>query len=169
MKNINFKIKGQIPKNTIIHIDGKIVKFKKNKNNNLVYTHQTESAKTTITMVRYLELNVKHWFFWQMLLFFASIFGIFDQRADKKCMTLEVKLDVFHEGDANVELRFNKQLDGKPAVDVVSEANVFEAKNVYIVDKNCKKKLKKLKTAKIITTVLVLALAIALLVMLLPK
>ena len=170
MKYVDIKIKGQLPKNTIIKIDGQDVKFKKNKNNNLEHSYQTESAKTTITMKRYLELNVKGWFFWQMLLFLCTLFGIFDARPDKKCMLIDVKLDVFLKDDnTNVEIRFNKQLDGREAVVVETEANYFAAKNQYTVDKKCKQKLKKLKTAKIITTVLVLALAIALLVVLLPK
>ena len=95
MKYVDIKIKGQLPKNTIIKIDGQDVKFKKNKHNNLEHSYQTESAKTTITMKRYLELNVKGWFFWQMLLFLCTLFGIFDARPDKKCMLIDVKLYFF--------------------------------------------------------------------------
>ena len=166
MRTVLFKIKGRLPNDSIIKIDDKIIKFKKNKKSIYSYTHQTESAKVTVSVKKYLELNVKGWFFWQMLLFLATLFGIFDARPEKKCLTVDCQFDFYlKEDNTNVDLKFNKVADGQKAIEVISEANCFEAKNLYTVDKNCKKKLKKLKVAKIITTVVILAASIALIVL----
>lgn len=166
MKKLNFKIKGQIPKDAIIQIDGKPVKFKKNKNNIKVYQHETENTKVVVTINKYLELNGKHWFFWQMFLFFITLFGIFDARAEKKCFVIDCKLEFFVQGDTEIELKFNKIFDGKKAVEVITEANCFESKNQYTIDKSCKKKLKKLKTSKIVSAIFIAVLVAVLIVVL---
>ena len=167
MKNLNIKINGSLPKDSLISIDDKVVKFKRDKHNKLFYNYQTESSKVTINIKKYSEMHIKHWFFWQMFMFFITLFGIFDSKLEKKVLTINCKFNVFINQDESVVIKCNKFIDEGEAIQIETNANVFVEKNAYKVDKEAKKKFKKLKIAKILS-VFGIGIVIALLIILLP-
>ena len=150
MNNVTFKMKGVIPKGSILMIDKKPVKFKRDKQYNWVYKHETQNSKVTFEFKKYLELNVKHWFFWQMLMFVATFFGIFNTRPEKNCLELNCKIEFDVNENTEVVLRNNRFKDEGRAVEIETTTNYTEHQNKYRLNKEVKQKLKKLKTATIL-------------------
>ena len=169
MHNIMFKIKGLIPKDTLIFVDDVPTKFKKDKHHNLSCNYQTEKSKVSLKIVRYFDANSKHWFFWQIFMFLITIFGIFSPRVEKKPLELNSEFEFEVSENTEIVLTANAFKDCGKAYEVTSSLPYVELKNKFRVSKEVKKKYKKLKTAKIVTFLGVLVLAIILLIVLLKK
>ncbi|MBQ8844773.1 MAG: hypothetical protein IJ008_02010 [Clostridia bacterium] len=141
MNELKLKLKGQRNFRPTICVDGKAVKFKKNKFGSIETKVATEKNSVEITIYKHLEIKSKLYILWYILYFFISIFGIFDVREDKKCIVYDCKFKVELNGTTSVDLTFNTSKD-EAALAVESEANVEEIKNVTYVDQEAKKRMK---------------------------
>ena len=150
MNSVTFKMKGVIPKGSILMIDKQPVKFKRDKQYNWVCKHETQNSKVTFEFKKYLELNVKHWFFWQILMFIVTFFGIFNTRPEKKCLELNCKIEFDVGENTEVVIRNNRFSDEGRALEIETSTNYVEHQNKYRLNKEAKQKLKKLKTTKIL-------------------
>jgi len=149
-----------------ITVDGKYVKIKKNKQKE--YTCNIETDKKQVEVVVYKSHNYygKNWFWWNLLYFIISIFGIFDARQDKKCLVVDARLTISTEQDAKVILRRQDFEDGGKVMEIETSSQFEETKNIQYYDKEAKARHKKMKKFKIATTIISLALIIVLIIVL---
>lgn len=134
-------------------VDGKVVKLKKvrskSKQTKYTYSYETENKSCDVTIYKSHSYEGKGWFWWNLLTFFVSIFGIFDEKPNKKFVVLDSSFRVSSDKDTSVCIkRLNFQDQGK-LVSVETDATVEEFTNVQFYDKEAKKKHGKMKKAKI--------------------
>lgn len=167
MNKLNMKINGVNTKGLDIKIDDKKVNLTKNKFGNKAVVYETENPTVNIKIKKYLEINSKAWFLWQMLFFFLSVFGIFDLRLDKRCVILDCEFEVKLEEITTLNLSMNYVKSLEKALKVDCNADVNEIKNVAYVDEQAKKRIKILKIAKICTFFILIIVSVVLLAVLL--
>ena len=167
MNKLNMKINGVNTRGLDIKIDDKKVNVLKNKYGNKAVIYETENPTVNIKIKKYLEINSRAWFFWQMLFFFLSVFGIFDFKLDKKCVVIDCEFEVKLEEITTLNLSMNYVKSLEKALKVDSNADIKEIKNVAYVDEKAKKRMKILKITKIFTLIALLILVIVLLTVLL--
>ena len=167
MNKLNMKINGVNTRGLDIKIDDKKVNVLKNKYGNKAVIYETENPTVNIKIKKYLEINSRAWFFWQMLFFFLSVFGIFDFKLDKKCVVIDCEFEVKLEEITTLNLSMNYVKSLEKALKVDSNADIKEIKNVAYVDEKAKKRIKILKITKIFTLIALLILVIVLLTVLL--
>lgn len=146
-----------------VKIDGKPVKFKKNKFGNLVYNHQTENETAKIEIFRQLDVGGVVWFFTQLFFFIISIFGIFDVHRRERCAIIDYSAEFTLKETNKLTLRINPVRENAQAVSVETDAEATEISNVYYVDNAAKKTLKLLLITKIVLAVAIIATVIAVL------
>lgn len=149
-------------------VDGKVVKLEKEKDENkkIKYIYSHETNKNTCDVVIYKSHNYegKHWFWWNLLYFFISVFGIFDSKNNTKFAVIDASFKVTSDKDAKVLVKRLDFTDKGKLVSVETDASVEEFSNIQYYDKEAKKKHAKMKKAKIgvtIATVLLIAALIA--------
>ena len=76
--------------NTLV-VDEKVVKLKKKDGNTRYAVVETEKSKVDVAMYKAHHYVGKHWFWWQLLYFFVSVFGIFDIKQDKSCSVVDCR------------------------------------------------------------------------------
>lgn len=150
MSKLSLKVNG-LPKDVLIKIDNKKVKLKKNSFGNLGCEYSTDNQNVKITLQKFLEINNKFWWLWQIVYFVISIFGIFDYRLDKQCYVIDCEFDVQVSENTTLTLRYDGKTGKEKALQIETDANVTEIKNQFYVDENAKKRMKKLKFIKLAT------------------
>ena len=149
-----------------ITVDGNFVKLKKNKAKE--YTCSVETDKKQVDLIIYKSHNYygKNWFWWNLLYFVISIFGLFDVRGDKKCIVIDGRFMISTEQDTKAIIRRQDFEDGGKVVEIETSSKVEEIKNIQFYDKEAKARQNKMKKFKIATTIISLALIITLIVLL---
>ena len=129
MNELKVKLTGLNDKCSI-SIDGTPLKFKKNKFGSIEATHKTDKTKVELSVVKYLEINSKLWWLWQIIYFFLSVFGLFDVFKDKKCLVIEAKFNINLKEQTEIMLQLNRQRNDNKALSVKTTAEFEEIKNV---------------------------------------
>ena len=142
MKQINLTVRGGTRLSPTILIDGKAIKTKKSGIGAKTGVFKTEKDKVEISIFRYLEINGRLWFLMNIIYFLIGVFGIFDFLYDKNCAVLDCKFVVDTTEQTNLEIAFNSLIDKGRAVEIESDTNVTEIKNMYYVDQKAKKRRK---------------------------
>ncbi len=163
MNNLKIKVTGS-NKNELLLVDNKIVKYKRNNFGTIEADFQTEKSQVEVRVVRYLEITRKHWFWWQVLYFFISIFGIFDVKADKKCVVMDCHYLMSLNGDCEMKIQIDST-SSEPKVLAESNTEFQEIKNHVFVDKTAKKRLKGWRAFKIVLWIALAIGAVALALM----
>lgn len=130
-------------------INGELVKLKKAKNKIRTYSLDTEDGKAEIVIYKTHYYTSKNWFWWNLLYYFVSFFGLFDIRQSKKCLVLDSHFTITYEGDTKVVVRRVNFENGGKLVNVETTGQVEELSNVQYHDKEARKKhikMKKIKT-----------------------
>ena len=166
MNKLNMKINGVNTRGLDIKIDNKKVNLIKNKFGNKAVIYETENPTVNIKIKKYLEINSRAWFFWQMLFFFLSVFGIFDFKLDKTCMVIDCEYEVKLEEITTLNISMNYVRSLEKALKVDSNADVNEIKNIAYVEEKAKKRIKILKVTKVCTVIALIVLTVVLLTIL---
>ena len=143
---------------------GDFIKIVRNKSGKIA----VETDKKQVEVVVYKSHNYygKNWFWWNLLYFVISIFGLFDVRGDKKCLVIDGRFIISTEQDSKATLRRQDFEDGGKVVAVETSSQFEEIKNIQYYDKVAKARQKKMKKFKIATTIISLALIVTLIVVL---
>lgn len=165
MANLEFEFIGFKDLNNCITVDGKFVKLKKTRKKTYKATVETNN-KSEVVIYKTHYYNGKNWFWWNLLYYIVSIFGIFDIKQDKKCLVLDAKFSVTTQNDSKVIVKRQNFEDNGKLVSIETEAQVEEFSNVQYHDKEARKKHKKMKKFKIITTIVSMIIIITLIVIL---
>ena len=147
-----------------IAVNGKLVNVKKNRDKTYSCELEATEAKSEVVIYRSHNYGGKAWFWWNMLYFIISLFGIFEGRQNGKCLVLDAKFNISTEQDTNVIIRRNDFVDGEKLVSIETEAEVEEISNIQYYDKEARKKHAKMKKIKIATAVITVALIVILVV-----
>lgn len=162
MKELNLKLLGDVQMGeTMVLIDGKSAKFKRNEFKNLVCHYETPNDSVKIEIYKAMDVGGVFWFLAQLFFFVISIFGIFDVYSKGRAVCFEYKAVVnLSEGKNDISLRYrNVKQDGEAFVADGGDLNV--ELNRRFVDPKAKKKLKILNISKVLLAIAIVAVAIA--------
>lgn len=166
MSKINLEFVGFKALEGSILVNDKIVKLKKQKNKN--YNCEVETEEKTCNVVVYKShfYTGKGWFWWNLLYFVVSVFGLFDIKQDKKCVVYDGRFTLTFDGDINVVIKRQDFVDGGKLASLETSAQVEELTNVQYYDKEARKRHRKMKKFKIAATIITIALVATLIVFL---
>ena len=126
---------------------------------------ETESDNVEIVVYRTHHYVGKHWFWWSLLFYFVSVFGIFDVRFDKKFHVVDFRVNVDLKKTNNLKLKVPNFEDGGKVFEIEEGKDVNVLNNCQFLDKDAKKrhnKMKKIKFAISFVTILATILIVTL-------
>lgn len=132
-----------------IMIDGKRPKLVKNGAGRRSCVIETDKSEVEVSICHNHYYNGKNWFWWNLLFFIVSIFGIFDIYQNTRFLVVDCRFKLAINGDTNVELQIQNFEDGGKLLEVVSDNNVEILENKQFYDKEAQKRHKIMKKAKI--------------------
>ena len=146
-------------------INGKKPKLKKSKNQR-IYTADCQGPTAEIIMYKTHNYTGKNWFWWSLLYYFVSIFGIFDSRQDPRCSVIDCRLQIpLNESTTQIKITPNKFQDNTKFIEIESNTNITEISNTQYLDKVGQARHKKMKKIKLGLTLSSAILAILLIVL----
>ena len=149
-----------------ILINGKFPKFKKTENKTLSCQIETTANECEVIIYKAHHYTGKAWLFWNLFYFIISIFGIFDERQNKKCLVIDAKFTITTTQDTQVVISKQDFVDGGKLVSIDTASQTNEISNIQYYDKEARKKHSKMKKFKILTTILIVILLVVLIIVL---
>lgn len=149
-----------------IAVNGKLVKPKRNKQNEYIHTVDSVDGKCEVVIYKSNQYLGKNWFWWNLLFFFVSILGIFDMWHGSKFLVIDSRFNISTTKDAKVIMRRQNFVDGGKYVLFEGDANVEEICNIQFQDKLAKKRHSKMKKIKLALTAVVVITAVVLIAVL---
>lgn len=163
MNQVNIKVTGGIKLHPVIFIDGKQFKVKKNEFGSLQVAYETEKDSMDLQIFKYLELGGKFWFLFAILFFIISVFGILNPFYDRKCIVIDCHYVIKLKEKNDINIVFNNLVDQGRAIEIKTENEVEEIKNMFYVDKKVKKRWIILIVTQVCVWVAIIVTAITLL------
>ena len=158
MNKLTIKVKSPL-KNMCVEIDGKVIEPEKNDFSNYCYSAETEKSTVSVVITRFLELETKLWWLWQILYFFVSLFGILDLKQEKKQLKIFYSAEVELNGENVIDLSISRS--GDKAVNILNtNAEINETENKLEKSKIALKRKKVLKVSKIIAWIAIFAIVL---------
>ena len=161
MVKLELEIHGFNPALNNMFINGKPVKLQNNRNGTHSCIVETDKEITQIEIFKSHQYTSKHWFWWNLLYYFVSIFGLFDIRQDKRCLVVDCRFNVNTIADTKVNLNVLNFENGGKLLDIQGD-NIEVINNVQYFDTDAQKRHKKMKKAKTAITIISLIAIIAL-------
>ena len=164
MGKLDIEIVGFVDIDNMIMIDGKFAKLKKTKNRTYECSIDV-SDKCEVCICKYHQYATKNWFWWNLLCYLISFFGIFDMRHDKKFPMYDGRFIVKVNNDSKITFKKINFEDCAKFLNVETDCLVEEVSNAQYYDKQAKIRHSKMKKVKlgifltaVITTVALLTL-----------
>lgn len=158
MREVEIKLTGtQNLGETVIKIDDKPVRFKKNEFGSYVCKYQTENDKVNIKVLKMLDVGGVWWFITQLFFFIISIFGIFDIHHKERCLIVDFEADFDLNEENKITLQVQSPKEDTKAIAVETNLSTQEISNTYYLDEKAKKTFKILNIAKIILALAIVA------------
>ena len=110
MNNITLKVRGT-PKNSLIFLDDKLIKTKKDSFGNKMFKGQTSKNEISLKIYKVQELTLKNWWLYEILYFILSIFGLFDYRAKTGFYDVTYEANIKLNEDTQLELNFDRKTE----------------------------------------------------------
>lgn len=129
-----------------MQINGKKCKFTVNEDKTRTCFVEADRADIVICKTHF--YTGKAWFWWSLLYYIISIFGIFDLRQNKRCQVIDCRFEVNLEKDKKVILKIQNFEDGGAFAEIESEETINLINNTQYFDKVAQKRIKKMKKAK---------------------
>ena len=148
MAKLELEFSGFHNKIDYIYVDGKTPRLKKKDNGNRYCVVETSKPVVDVVMFKSHQYGGKHWFWWQLLCFILSVFGIFDIKQDKKCLVTDCRFSVDLKEDTKVVIKRVNYVDGGEYVAFEPAEKVNIIANKQYIDKEAQKKHKKMKKVK---------------------
>ena len=141
MKTLKIKFKSfNFSKNSVVLIDGKSIKFQKDRFENRVYEYTTMSDTVNLKIFMLNELNRKGWFLIALFHYIISLFGIFNPPYDKFGYDFNYETNIDLNEISTVEIKFNfaknnikfLSFSGENTEKLDNETNVIKQNEVLI-------------------------------------
>ena len=135
----------------IVHVNGQPAALTYDRYGN--GTCEVEKAECiSVELKRIFEESTKAWFWFDLLYFIVSLFGIFDVRRDKTCRAANVSMRLYPNlaspADENVVIRGGNFRANTPAVTVEGTCRAEILQNTFYCDAVAKKNVKIAKTLR---------------------
>ena len=137
--------------NLNVLINGELVRLKKDQYGHYLYSVDTEQPEFDIEIFTVHELSGRLWFLLSYFYFLISIFGIFDQRMNKRYQSIKFKAHVSFKQDSNLKVLFFDFAEGQPAIAFEGDYEGYVVENHYYSDMKIKKRIRILRTIKWLT------------------
>lgn len=142
MNNVEIKINGYLDKKTIIMINEKLVKPKKNKFGGLSVNYSTESETCNLKIFNYFENSGKLWYLIYAVYFLISVFGLFDLPLRKKRLNVVLSTNLNLSEHCTFNVKLNAPKNNEEYATIESE-NTFEIiDNRAFINTTIKKRIK---------------------------
>ena len=146
-----------------ITINGKPCKVIKNKDRSRTISTEVEGNVAHVVIYKGHGYIGRHWLLWSILYFIISIFGIFDNKYNKRPLVVDCRFDIsMGEGDTDVKLVVRTFRDKEPLLDIDTDTEVNMISNVVYFDTEAKVRVKKAKRVKVLVFLLFVAAIVAL-------
>lgn len=149
-----------------LQIDGKRVKLKKNRRGPSYCEVEVAGNVAEITVLKSHHYGGKNWFWWNLLCFVISVFGLFDIRQNARFLVVDFACKINLTENTCATLKIRTFEDRGQFIDVQSENGYEVSTNIVYFDKDAQVKHKKMKKAKIGFAIVTLALVAILVVVL---
>ena len=150
MNRLNVTLYGFAAFRPSVYVDGKAVCCKKNAYGNYTLSCETDKNRVNVSVYKFLEINGRFWFLFSFLFYLLGIFGIFDTSYDKKCLSVECSFDALVSGENSAAVRYVSQGAGAASIGVEATCPVVQLANACFVDERAKKRLKIMRTVKLL-------------------
>lgn len=161
MAKLDLKIRSLAGGSPVIKIDGKRLKFRKNRFGN--YNASCEvSDGAVLSVCTWDPITDPLWLLWEMLYFVFSIFGILDIGREKfrRAAVFEAVLHPSGDGKAAVTL-LRTTGDGAPAAELSCDFEAKIIRNEYCDEKKIRSRRRIITALKIATWIAIIAIAIS--------
>ncbi len=154
MNTVNFKLTGINSKiiPTLI-VDNQVIKLFMNEFGSYEGMLETDKDELEITLTSEHELNSNLWWLYSLIAFIVSVLGIFNPFYDRKCIAIDCSFKLHVNKTSNIKFKFNTLKKQQKAVEYEADNDLLELKNVYSVNKKCKRRWLFLFIIKIIAWV----------------
>lgn len=150
MNTVNLRISGlQNASNVEVFVDGEAVAGKKNQFGSYEVRYQTEKQNVEIALRNNSELDGRFWWFFALISFLVSVFGIFNPRY-AKAQFLDCRFDVDLKENSDIRFTVNKVSTGR-AVETQTNCNIREIVNQSFENKKVKRRRTLLTVIKILS------------------
>lgn len=156
MAKLELEINGNSEALTTMTINGKFVKLSDLDGKKVC--HYEVDGRAEVIIYKTHHYATKNWFWWSLLYFFVSMFGLFDTKLDKKFIVIDCRFVLNVVKDTKVIININDFKDGEPFAQISSEAEIEMVSNDQHFDKDAVKKHKKMKKIKFLAFVLIVVL-----------
>ena len=165
INNVNLKLTNTSGLKPNVYVDGKVLKYKKDNFGNLTTNYSTQKDVVTIEIKKIYDINGPLWFLTSLFFFFISIFGIFDLKPNKRCISIVSIIKVKVNESCSLKIKFKSRTQLETAFELESEncEVLEESGNNYYIDEVAKKRYKIMRIVKIslwIALIAILALLI---------
>ena len=166
LNNLNLKVSNISNFNPTIYVDGKVIKFRRDNFGNYVTTYQTSSPTVKIEIKKMYDINGPFWFLTSLLFFFVSIFGIFDLKPNKRCISVIASFNVKVTKNCNLKIGFKSRTQMEKAFELEPTECEIEGEtgNKYFIDDVAKKRYKTMRIVKIFCWLALIAVIVLLIV-----
>lgn len=148
-----------------ITVDGKFIKLNKNKDKTYSCSVETNNSSCEVVIQKAHYYSGKNWFWWNLLYFVVSFFGLFDIRQNKRFLVLDSRFTIEITKDTKAVIQRQDFEDGGKLLTVETDSKVEEFSNIQYYDKEARKKhskMKKFKIGAIIVAIALVALVVVL-------
>lgn len=170
MRVLNLTVK-RVPKKMfcVFRIDGNEILWTSTKENRLFYSWETEQSEIRLEIFSFHEMSRPKWFWYAFFFFIISVFGIFNRRYEKTGKSVKYEAVIpLSEDITDLNLTFHTFKDEEPAIKTTVNKEEFTPKeNIYYIDSQCQKRVKKFKTFEILWWVMLVILAVVIAVVIL--
>lgn len=165
MKQLKIKFINPRYHNAVVFLDGKQVKFSKVKDGVCEATVNVEKPRANLSVLTYNELISPLWWFFSLIFYLISVFGLFDPIKVKSAVTINYSSTIdLSEEQPFITIKTNRIKVGDSAITISGNAKNYDENNVFVLDKTLQKRIKILRVLKIfifIVAVLLIILKIA--------
>ena len=170
MSTVNLKFanfNNYLPK---IEVNGEEISYKKNKFGMIETQVESTNKPIEVKITKIFEVNGPLWFFYSMLFFVISIFGIFDNRTPKSFISMSSTFLITPSDNCDVKFVLQRRLKDTKAVEIEStNCEIVEKNNQFVLDSQAKKRHKTLKIAKTFIWLALTSIAVATIILTIQK
>lgn len=160
MAQLEFELVGFNEVLRTMTVNGKLAKYSINEKGNRHFSTEISSDKAEVIIYKSNYYTSKGWFWWNLLYFFISIFGLFDMRQSKRFLSIDCRFNILVEKDAKVLLKVNNFQDGGKLLEIETDSKIEEINNIQYFDKVAQKRHKLFKKIKFAIIALTIILAV---------
>ena len=145
MNCLNLKFSSEFKKYMCVFVDDKPVKLK---SGNKPTKYMTEKETVKVRVVKWNAFCGKHWFWWQLLCYIISVFGIFYPNRQKEFWNVDCEYEVKLSENTDFEVGYRFLVGAGKSIFVRANAEYITKKELCVKDDEAKQRKKKFKWVK---------------------